>query len=208
MKYFQLFLILPFLLLSCKEENKSIKIETEISTEEETPTEAEIHNNFGLVLTGNALQVIDKETGSTRAIEFGMQMEQLIETINKITNTTIESQQVNRECGAGPLKMVTWENNLTVVFQKENITQEDSGWEFAGWFVDEITNGNETLTTMSGLGVGSTKAELEDVYVVEFKNTNLGTEFSTEAGLYGILSGTGPDAEIEIMWSGLSCNFR
>ena len=74
---------------------------------------------------------------------------------------------------------------------------------FAGWAVNAAGP-----TTMSGVGIGSTRAEMEDVYAgVTVSETSLGQEFAA-GQLYGILDGPGPQAKITAMWSGVSCNFR
>lgn len=61
---------------------------------------------------------------------------------------------------------------------------------------------------MASIGVGSTLEELESAYVATVTKTTLGKEFSVKSGFYGLLSGTGKQAVIEAMWSGVSCNFR
>lgn len=101
--------------------------------------------------------------------------------------------------------MVSWENGLVLVFQ-ENKSSED--WEFEGWLMDAGVLNSEKINTDSGVGIGSTRAELEEVYEIEVRETSLGQEFSTERGLFGILAGSGDSATIQTMWSGLSCNLR
>jgi hypothetical protein len=60
---------------------------------------------------------------------------------------------------------------------------------------------------MSGIGPGSTRAELEAVYEVEVEPTSLGIEFSA-GGIGGLLDGESPDARITAMWAGVTCLFR
>ncbi len=158
-----------------------------------------------LVLETNALQLLNEETGSTTDLLFGMEIDQLVD----IVNTTIKSEYIgstiNTECGAGPLKMASWDNGLVLVFKENKITLD---WEFEGWFMGESFTSKDKLNTISGLGIGSSRKDLEEIYVVEVKNTSLGQEFATENGLFGIISGTGETSRITAMWSGLSCNFR
>jgi hypothetical protein len=113
---------------------------------------------------------------------------------------------VNSECGAGPLKMASWSNGLTLVFKE---TKRDNGeWLFAGWFASKPQPKESKLSTMAGVGVGSTLAELKSAYKISVSKTTLGQEFAVKSGFYGLLSGIGDDATIDAMWSGVSCNFR
>jgi hypothetical protein len=101
--------------------------------------------------------------------------------------------------------MATWSNGLILVFQEDKAKNE---WIFEGWYLGKVTNSKETLTTMAGIGIGSTRSEMEDVTVIEVFESSLGHEFSTESGLYGLFSGTGKDAKITDLWSGINCIFR
>jgi hypothetical protein len=60
---------------------------------------------------------------------------------------------------------------------------------------------------MSGVRVGSTRAELEAAYAAEVAESTLGTEFNA-GGLGGLLSGPGKDARITDLWAGINCFFR
>jgi hypothetical protein len=77
--------------------------------------------------------------------------------------------------------------------------------EFIGWSARPDTDAS--LTTIAGVGTGSTRGELEAAYTVEVTETSLGTEFST-GSLFGLLSSTEPDATITDLWAGTVCNFR
>ncbi len=160
-----------------------------------------------LTLSANALQLVDAVSGSTKEISFGMPFDQLLALMNRVLNVKEPSSiQVNAECGAGPLKMATWSNGLTLVFAEK---QRGNGeWRFAGWFAGKPATNDRKLTTMAGISVGSSRKELEEVYVVTVIKTSLGQEFSVGDGFFGILSGAAKEATIEVMWSGASCNFR
>lgn len=160
-----------------------------------------------LALTSNALQLVDSGSGSTREIAFGMRFDQLVEVVTKVLESAPTSIAVNTECGAGPLKMASWPNGLTLVFAERK--HGDSSWLFAGWFVGKPTKvSSRKMTTMAGIGIGSTVQDLKSAYVATVTKTTLGQEFSVDSGFYGLLSGTGKNAVIEVMWSGTSCNFR
>ena len=63
------------------------------------------------------------------------------------------------------------------------------------------------LTTADGIGIGSTRVELEASREVEVEATTLGTEFSA-GGLGGLFASPEPAAEIVSLWAGLTCHFR
>ena len=196
--------------------NKEIGLDTvngfEESKKKTTDSTAAIEttNTHKLVLTNNALQLVNRKTGSAIEIPFGKPIDQMIE----ITNTALQSKPlyigINNECGAGPLKMVSWSNGLTLVFQqkKSDTSNSETDWKFAGWYMG-ISSGNaQKVSTMAGITIGSTKAEMESAYVITASQTTLGYEFSTSSGLYGIFKGPEKEAKITSLWSGLSCNFR
>ncbi|MEO5907518.1 MAG: hypothetical protein ABIQ11_12380, partial [Saprospiraceae bacterium] len=161
-------------------------------------------NQQSLALTSNALQLVNQSSGSTTELAFGLPFDELVSLLNNILQSGVASSGVNAECGAGPIKFATWNNGLSLAFM-ENKTNE---WLFAGWYVGAPSGSSPAMTTMSGIGIGSTRAELEDAYSVEVFESTLGQEFSTASGLYGILSGTSKESTIEGLWSGVSCFFR
>ncbi|MEO8795185.1 MAG: hypothetical protein ABI390_06925 [Daejeonella sp.] len=159
-----------------------------------------------IALTANALQLVDAVSGSTKEIAFGMPFDQLVPMVGRILAGEPNSVGINTECGAGPLKMATWPNGLTLVFSEKK--KGNGEWLFAGWFAGKPSGNGDKPITMAGVGVGSTLEELESAYVTTVTKTTLGQEFAVKSGFYGILSGTGKKAKIDVMWSGTSCNFR
>lgn len=58
-----------------------------------------------------------------------------------------------------------------------------------------ISSGNaQKISTMTGISIGSTKAEMESAYVSTVSQTTLGYEFPTSSGLYGIFKGSEKEA--------------
>ncbi|HET6567500.1 MAG TPA: hypothetical protein VFG50_06010, partial [Rhodothermales bacterium] len=104
----------------------------------------------------------------------------------------------NAECGAGPLAYARWGDGLMVSF---------SDGAFAGWMVDGREAGAEHYTTMAGIGISSTRAEIDQVYVIDVEQTSLGTEFGA-GDLYGLLSGPAPGDTVTNLWAGTTCIFR
>jgi hypothetical protein len=181
-------------------------VKSKIETKDTTMTAAAIGNKQKLALTSNALQLVDAITGSTKEIGYGMPYKQIVAIVRNILEREPAKVGVNSECGAGPLKMASWSNGLTLVFKE---TKRDNGeWLFAGWFASKPQPKESKLSTMAGVGVGSTLAELKSAYKISVSKTTLGQEFAVKSGFYGLLSGIGDDATIDAMWSGVSCNFR
>lgn len=211
MKYFHVLFILSIIFISCHPQEKPIQNTETVPDEIAKNTMPKAENNKqSLVLTFDALQLVDQITGSSNELPFGTSENQMTEIINNIIQSKAVSNVVNTECGAGPLKMVAWSNGLTLVFQENNTKSDEPkiDWLFQGWFVDGTKEGVQKLTTMAGIGIGSTLEEIQSAYEIEVRKTSLGHEFSTAAGMYGILDGTGKDAKITHLWSGVSCNFR
>ncbi len=210
MKKLCLLLCLFIVLLSCRngtsEENIVSEMENNLETEmENKDASPETVTKPILALTSNALQLVDSNTGSTREVPFGMAEGQMVEMLTNVLGESPNSIQVNEECGAGPLKMTAWNNGLTVIFQDAN---QNGEWLFGGWFITETLDSSQKITTMAGIGIGSTRGAMEEAYVIEVYESTLGQEFSTSSGLYGIFDGDSKNAKIIHMWSGLSCNFR
>ncbi len=197
------------LLVSCRngpsEENTISEKDSISETEKVNDVSQEIEAKPILVLTSNALQLVDSATGSSKELSFGMPERQMVELLTGILGKAPNSIQINEECGAGPLKMAAWNNGLTVVFQD---VKQKGEWLFSGWFVTTTSGTAQKITTMAGIGIGSTREAMEDAYVLKVFESTLGQEFSTSSGLYGIFEGASKNAKIIHMWSGLSCNFR
>ncbi|MBG6185722.1 hypothetical protein [Flavobacterium sp. CAN_S2] len=224
MKSYILLILLSVIVIGCQnKDNNTSKIpvtptiQDTVSNMEESKEKipdsiaiVESKSTHGLILTSNALQVINKNTGSTSEIPFGKPLDQMIEIINNVLQSKPTTIGINNECGAGPLKMASWNNGLTVVFQnkKSESKTSETNWQFAGWFVGNNSKNSKEISTMAGIGIGSTRSEMESAYVLSISKTSLGYEFSTSSGLFGIFDGPKKEAKITSLWSGLSCNFR
>ena len=223
MKKILLLLLLFISVISCKqpsinvdEETAKAKVEKIHAGSDSLPIKADrtlteidtlsnATDNAALVLTSNALQVVNKQTGTTTPLPFGLKFNELVAIVERVLDLKVNSIQVNSDCGAGPLKMAAWSNGLTLVFQDK---RKQRDWIFEGWFMRTLPNALPRLTTLAGVGIGSTRAEMENAYQIQVSKTSLGYEFSTASNLYGIFSGSNKEATITDMWSGLSCNFR
>jgi hypothetical protein len=133
-----------------------------------------------------------------------MPLKQTIETIEKVLRSK-PTITINSECGAIPMKMATWDNGLTLLFQKKS---KDS-WLFVGWAANARKNQKSKLNTMSGIGIGSIRNDIKSVYVIKENKATLGYEFSTKSNdLFGISDGSDGTSLITNLWSVVSCNFR
>lgn len=151
-----------------------------------------------LAIDGEGLRLFNPATGSARPITFGTTR---VTTLSSLAFRGEPKFARLEECGAGPLDQAAWSDGLRVYFQDG---------KFAGWALDARVNDGTirpAITTASGIGPGSTRAELQDAYSARVMQSTLGTEF-TAGDLAGLLDGAGPRARITNLWAGASCNFR
>ena len=137
--------------------------------------------------------------GADHSISFGADKEQLVAMLKRVGAV---DQNANEECGAGPMDFVTLPSaGLTVNFQDDKLV---------GWFLDGTVT---TLKTKEGIGIGSTRAELEKAMAIEMQpDSTLGIEFYAprpDGGFIGgFLTGDGMDAKVESLYAGTNCFFR
>lgn len=148
-----------------------------------------------LALASEGLQLV-ADTGSIRNVAFGEPVERVIQAVEKVRGVTAERSR-NDECGAGPIDMAIWPDGLVLMSQEGRF----AGWSLRGGDVPPA------VTTVAGLGPGSTRRDLESAHTVDVRETTLGTEFEA-GGLFGVLDGAGSDARITALWAGMSCVFR
>lgn len=146
-----------------------------------------------LALDGDGIRLV-RPNGSTALLPFGRPTAEAVAALSSALGTPTD-RATNSECGAGPTEIVHWGGGFTALFVDGR---------FNGWSADE----RKGLSTMNGIGVGSTRAELFASYSdASVEQSTLGTEFSA-GGLGGLLSGAGPTAKIETLWAGDICAFR
>ena len=147
-----------------------------------------------LAIDAEGLRLFDAVTGAARPIAFGTPRAAVLAGL-AFRGAPSGTGRLE-ECGAGPLDTARWDDGLTLYFQ---------GDKFLGWAL----GGDDTrkVTTAAGIGLGSTRAELESAYNAKVQESTLGTEFAA-GELFGILDGTGANAKITHLWGGTSCNMR
>lgn len=150
-----------------------------------------------VVLDGEGLRLVGPRTGSTRLVAFGTPEAEVVALVEGVLGALAE-QSENLECGAGPVQFASWPDGFMLLAQDG---------AFGGWALNGIAAEPSSLSTMAGLGIGTTRAELDAAYDATVEESSLGAEF-TAGDLYGVLSGFDADDRVENLWAGLSCNFR
>ncbi len=112
------------------------------------------------------MQLVTQDTGSTQLLPFHAKREQVVETVTEVRGKPAE-QGTSADC---KLEYTAWADELSLSSLDER---------FVGWSVNvQSSQAAKTYTTMANIGIGSTRAELEEAYSTVVKQTSLGTEFS------------------------------
>ncbi len=147
----------------------------------------------GLAIEGEGLRIFDA-SGSARALPFATPQATVIAAVSATISGAVPEQSANAECGAGPTQFARYPDGLQLAFQDG---------KFAGWFIDKAG-----LTTVDGVGVGVTRAALDEARTVEITpNSTLGVEF-TAGDIGGFLTADGAGGTVESLHAGLTCFFR
>lgn len=145
-----------------------------------------------LALSGDGLQLVDPNSGRTRMIAFDTPR---TETLALVKSALGDPSGTSR-CDIAPLVTAQFADRMALHFEQDR---------FVGWSANP--RGGRGFSSMSGVSIGSTRAELEDSLVPEISQTSLGTEFNA-GGLSGVFSGTDRTARIEALWAGMACIAR
>ena len=152
--------------------------------------------HVGLALDSEGLRAVEGESGRTSLLAFGSPVDQAIDGLNRIFGARPTQDGTNRECGAGPTRIVQWANGFSVLAQDGR---------FAGWETDQPGQ-----TTMNGIGVGSTRAQLDEAFHPRVEQDTIGLGFGIGEGenaMGGYLSGDGPTGRVTSIYAGLTCHF-
>lgn len=104
------------------------------------------------------------------------------------------------ECPAGPATFARFGDPDSGLL----LTMQDGA--LAGWSIAE----GSTLTTSAGIGIGSTKADVDAAYgsTEVVPDSTLGIELFLENGLSVLLDADAPDGAVTALWAGVNCIFR
>ncbi len=148
-----------------------------------------------LAVDGEGLRFFSSTNGSASPVGFGRPQAEVLAVLEGVRGAA--GRGVNADCGAGPVDYANWADGLSLVFQQG---------KFVGWGLDGRATG--AIGTASGIGPGSTRAELDDAYGdVTVTKTSLGEEFAG-GGIQGVLDGPDAQAKITDLWAGVSCVAR
>lgn len=189
-------LLAPALLLGCRGESPPEPAPSATAAAPAAPTAAQATPASaappGLAVDGEGLRLVDPELGSAVPLPFGTPWDKTVAALAFLGKPLTGR---NEECGAGPLDYARWDRALTIYGQDG---------KFVGWFADGSAG---TIATAAGVGLGTTRQDLEQAYAVEVFESTLGTEF-TAGALSGLLDSPHPDSPVTAFWAGTSCNFR
>ena len=134
--------------------------------------------------------------GAARPLPFGTSQPEVLASLERVRGKAAEG--TNEDCGAGPVQYANWADGLSLVFQNGR---------FVGWGLD--SRAKDAITTADGLGVGTTRTELDKAFgpPIDVRKSTLGTEF-TAGSYHGLFDGAGATAHISDMWAGISCVAR
>jgi len=147
----------------------------------------------GLAIEGEGLRLF-AASGSATPIPFGTSQADVLAAVTRSVGGATPEVATNSECGEGPVQFAQFSNGLKLAFQDE---------KFAGWFQDAAG-----LTTVDGIGVGTTRAALDEARTIEIDpDSTLGVEF--QAGdIGGFLTADGTAGTVESLYAGTTCFFR
>ncbi len=143
-------------------------------------------------IEGEGLRVFVVSTGAARPLPFGSDSALVHNVVNRVAHAAPIEEGAGGDC---PGSFARWENGLTVRYLDGR---------FVGW---SLRGGDFTVTTVSGAGIGTTRAQLEDAVDIRVRTTSLGTEF-TAGDLAGLLERADSNGQVTNMWAGEMCIAR
>ena len=149
-----------------------------------------------LALDSEGLRAVETASGRTSLLAFGSPANDAVEGLSRIFGARPSQDGTNSDCGAGPTRIVQWANGFSMLAQDDKL---------AGWDTDK-----PVASTMNGIGVGSTRAELDEAFDPQIEEDTIGLGFTIGEGedvMGGYLSGPGPEGRITSMFAGLTCHF-
>lgn len=152
----------------------------------------------GLGVGPDGLQLIDG--AHVTQLPFGTGRDEVFTVLEEVLGTSPTVTQSSPECGNQADEQLLWPGQLSVDIRDD---------QMISWQLDR----GSPLTTVSGVGLGSTLADVESSIVIMVDETSLGTEFATEGtgeggGMGGLLTGSEPTATVTELWAGEICVFR
>lgn len=148
-----------------------------------------------VVLAPGGLAIVDAAGASTR-LNFGTDQQLVIDALSAALGEAPALSDGSAECPNGQAVVASWPD-LRMDF--------DESGSFLSWTASQ----ESTLTDENGIGLGSTRTELDQAFAPAVdEDSTLGTEFYGETTLSGLLSGPDADDTIDALWAGSVCVFR
>lgn len=152
----------------------------------------------GIGVGPDGLQIIDG--ARITQLPFGTSKDEVFTFLEEVLGVSPTVTESSPECGNQADEQLLWPGQLSVDIRDDQMIS----WQLAQ---------GSPLTTVSGVGLGSTRAEVESSIVIMVDETSLGTEFATEGtgeggGMGGLLTGPEPTATVTELWAGEICAFR
>lgn len=132
------------------------------------------------------------------SLPFGTDGPVVIDAVRDVLGEGEEGEQP--DCPPGPATFAHFgdpESGLLLTLQDDALV---------GWSIDE---GSE-LTTADGVGIGSTRAEIDAAYgpVEVLTDSTIGIEVFIEGGISALLDADASDGAVTALWAGVNCIFR
>jgi len=154
-------------------------------------TAAPAKTTAALTLAPDGLSIVETPPGKARLVPFGIPRASA-----ELMVGSVQGEQLGKgssaECGAGKIDYTSYRDDLQLTFQEN---------KFVGW---TINGGESPLRTAKGIGVGSTRQQLDAAYKVDVEDSSLGLLFST-GDLVGLLDIDGIDGLVTSIWAGTVC---
>jgi hypothetical protein len=189
------------LLAGCTSENKDkADAPKQVEVAPALPSPIRPKASTAIAVNGEGLHVLLGAGEIARAIPFGADEATVIAIIEKMRGPAKRDR--NEECGVGPVQFAHF-GSFSLLFQDG---------KFGGW---ALQPGEPTsIGTVNGVSIGSDRTILKETFPSTKidPGSTLDIEFYTdgneEGGISAFLDGTGPQARITNLWSGLNCVFR
>lgn len=159
-------------------------------------------STYSVALDAEGLRLVDSHTGSTRLLAFGSEEEVAVKALTSAWGAPEERTRMP-DCAATPPVSLRWANGLSLLLQEGRFT----GWSAASPRRAANQVSTRPVQTMSGVGPGTPRAQVEDVYAITVSETTLGTEFEA-GGLHGVFTNNTPAATVGTLWAGFACVYR
>lgn len=144
-----------------------------------------------LALAADGLSVVEMPSGKAKSIKFGIPRARAELMIGTVQGERLDNGS-SSECAAGTVDYTSYKDDLQLTFQDG---------KFVGW---TINSAESPLRTAKGIGIGSTRQELDAAYKIIVEDSSLGWLWGA-GDLVGTLDIDGIDGLVTNIWAGTVC---